>query len=93
MEVSMWKIAKSVLAGASLLALSATFAAAEVVCNEDGDCWRVREKYDYKPELRLKVYPNDWRWEEKDNDHYRWRDAPSDKRGYWRQGVWVEISD
>ena len=82
-----------VLAGAGVLALGATVASAEVVCNEDGDCWRVRERYEYKPDLRLKVYPDNWRWEESDNARYRWRDAPSERRGYWRQGVWVEITD
>ena len=84
---------KPLLVGAGALVLSGTVAAAEVVCNEDGDCWRVRERYEYKPELRLKMYPDNWRWEERDNARYRWRDAPSDRRGYWRQGVWVEISE
>ena len=84
---------KPLLVGAGALVLSGTVASAEVVCNEDGDCWRVRECYEYKPELRLKMYPDNWRWEERDNARYRWRDAPSDRRGYWRQGVWVEISE
>lgn len=86
-------ITKSLLAGTAALAFSASFASAEIVCNEDGDCWRVRERHVYKPELRLKVYPNDWRWEERDRDRYRWREAPSERRGYWRQGIWVEIGD
>jgi hypothetical protein len=85
--------AKSIVAGAGALALSTTFAAAEVVCNEDGDCWRVQERYEYKPELRLKVYPNDWRWQESESSRYRWREAPSEKRGYWRSGTWVEITE
>ena len=84
---------KPLLVGAGALVLSGTVASAEVVCNEDGDCWRVRERYEYKPELRLKMYPDNWRWEERDNARYRWRDAPSERRGYWRQGVWVEISE
>ena len=86
------KFTRAISAGAGALALSATVAAADVVCNEEGDCWRVREKYEYKPEFRLKVYPDNWRWEESDKARYRWRDAPSEKRGYWRQGVWVEIN-
>ena len=89
----MWKFAKPVLMVAGIIALSTSFASAEVVCNEDGDCWRVKERYEYKPELRLKVYPDNWKWEDREKDRYRWRDAPSEKRGYWRQGVWVEISD
>lgn len=84
---------KPLLVGAGALVLSATVASADVVCNEDGDCWRVRERYEYKPELRLKVYPDNWRWEESENTRYRWREAPSERRGYWRQGVWVEITD
>ena len=71
----------------------AATASAEVVCNEDGDCWRIKERYEYKPELKLRVYPNDWKWADNEKDRYRWRDAPSEKRGYWRQGVWVEISE
>lgn len=89
----MWRFVKPTLAGAGILVLSASFASAEVVCNDDGDCWRVKDRYEYKPELRLKVYPDNWRWEEREKDRYRWRDAPSEKRGYWRQGVWVEISN
>jgi hypothetical protein len=84
--------AKAFLIGASALLLSCTVASAEVVCNEDGDCWRVRGRVQYKPELRLEVRPDDWRWEERDNERYRWREAPSE-RGYWQGGVWVEVED
>ena len=38
----------------------ATTASAAVVCNEDGDCWRVKEKYDYRPDWGLTVYDDDW---------------------------------
>jgi hypothetical protein len=88
----MQALLKSLAAGSVALMLSATLTSADVVCNEDGDCWRVRERYEYRPELRLKVFPDTWRWEESDNARYRWRDAPSERRGYWRQGVWVEIT-
>jgi hypothetical protein len=89
----MAKLMTLIVTGTTAVLLSTTFASAEIVCNDDGDCWRVRERYEYKPELRLKVYPDNWRWEERDRDRYRWRDAPSEKRGYWRQGVWIEIND
>jgi hypothetical protein len=49
----------------------ATTASAAVVCNEDGDCWRVKEKYDYRPDWGLTVYDDDWKWT---GDKYRWRD-------------------
>lgn len=81
------------IVGAAALALTATVASAEVVCNEEGDCWRVQDRYEYKPELKLRVYPNDWRWADTEKDRYRWREAPANKRGYWRQGVWVEINE
>ena len=89
----MHKFAKIMLAGAGALALSASVATAEVVCNEEGDCWRVRERAEYKPELKLRVYPDNWRWEDRDKDRYRWREVPADKKGgYWRGGVWVDIN-
>lgn len=90
----MHKLLKAISLAAGGLALSGAIASAEVVCNEDGDCWRVKERYEYKPDLKLRVYPNDWRWSETEKDRYRWRDIPSGKaeRGYWRQGVWVDIN-
>ncbi len=64
-------------------------ASAAVVCNEDGDCWRVKEHYDYKPEWRLRIYDDDWKWSDSDKDKYRWREGRG--RGYWRNGVWIEF--
>jgi len=78
---------KMLVAGAGALALSATAASAEIVCNDDGDCWHVREHVEYRPEFRLRVHPDNWRWAE--SDHYRWREHAG--RGYWREGVWVDI--
>lgn len=75
--------------GASLVALS-TSASAAVVCNDDGDCWRVKEKYDYKPEFKVRVYDDNWTWKDTDKDKYRWRDA-GPGRGYYRKGVWIDF--
>jgi hypothetical protein len=88
MEMSMKAIGKALLVGASALTLSATAASAAVVCNDEGDCWRVRGKPTYGPELRLRVEPDDWKWSS--SDKYRWRE-PGTGHGYWRRGVWVEI--
>ena len=33
------------------LAFAATSASAAIVCNDNGDCWHVKEKYDYKPDF------------------------------------------
>jgi hypothetical protein len=79
--------AKSLLAGACALALTGTAATAAVVCNEEGECWHVRGKAEYGPELRLRVYPDNWNWSR--SEHYRWREHTG--RGYWRGGNWIEI--
>ena len=63
-----------------------TSASAAVVCNEDGDCWRVKERHTYPPGVNLQIYDEDWTWG--DRPGYRWRD-PGVGRGYWRRGVWI----
>jgi hypothetical protein len=76
-----------VSAGLALLGTLAlmTSASAAVVCNEDGDCWRVKERHTYPPDVRLEIYDDDWAI---DTKRYRWRE-PGAGRGYWRRGVWV----
>lgn len=83
----MKSMTKMLFAGASALALTATTASAEIICNDDGDCWHVREHVEYRPEFRLHVHPDSWNWAE--HDHFRWREHAG--RGYWRDGVWVDI--
>ncbi len=75
------------VAAVGALALSAGGAAADIVCNDDGDCWHVRQRIEYRPEYRLRVYPDNWRWRE--TDRYRWREHEG--RGYWRGGVWIDL--
>jgi hypothetical protein len=82
------KIGYMLVGAASALTVGATSVSAAVVCNDEGDCWRVKKKVEYKPELRLRVYEDDWKW--KDGEKYRWRDAHSG-HGYWRGGVWVNL--
>ncbi len=82
------RLIKAALGSVAALALSSMTASAAVVCNDDGDCWRVKERRDYSPELRLRVYDDDWKW--KDGEKYRWREAGGG-HGYWRGGVWVNI--
>jgi hypothetical protein len=76
------------LASLAVLILGSMAASAAVVCNEEGDCWRVKERRAYGPELRLHVYDDDWKW--KDGEKYRWREAGRG-HGYWREGVWINI--
>lgn len=60
-------------------------AMAAVVCNDDGDCWRVKEKYTYPPDVNVQIYEDDWVL---DTNKYKWRE-PGQGRGYWRGGAWV----
>jgi len=76
------------LAFLAALVIGSMTASAAVICNDEGDCWRVKEKRDYDPGLKLRVYDDDWKW--KDGEKYRWRDAGTG-HGYWRGGVWVGI--
>lgn len=69
-----------------LLALTATNASAAVVCNDEGDCWRVKERPKYPPGVNVQIYEDDWKWPE--GGKYRWRD-PGPGPGYWRGGVWI----
>ena len=87
----MKRLYSAVFGAACVFALSANTASAEIVCNEDGDCWHVKERYNYRPEFGLKIYPNDWKWDEGDSKRYRWREREG--RGYWRKGVWIEFND
>ena len=63
------RIIKAALGSVAALTLSSMAASAAVVCNDEGDCWRVKERRDYGPELRLRVYDDDWKW--KDGEKYR----------------------
>jgi hypothetical protein len=73
---------------AAALILGVTTASAAVVCNDEGDCWRVKGRAEFKPELKLRVYDDDWKW--KEGERYRWREAGRG-HGYWRGGVWIGI--
>ena len=60
----------AVLGIVGALAFTATSASAAIVCNDNGDCWHVKEKYEYKPEFGVHVYGDDWKFT--DNNKYRW---------------------
>ena len=76
------------LLGAAALALTTGAASAAVVCNDDGDCWRVRGRPAYSPEFKLRIYEDNWRWRK--GEHFRWR-QPGRGNGYWRNGAWIVI--
>jgi hypothetical protein len=75
------------LGAVGAMALMATAASAAVVCNEDGDCWKVKEKLTYPPEARVEIYEDDF---DITTRKYRWREAGPGP-GYWRGGVWVDF--
>lgn len=53
----MTKFLVSGLVGAfGVVALAATSVSAAVVCNDEGDCWRTKERYAYPPEVSLNIY-------------------------------------
>ena len=83
-------LTKIALAGAAVagsMALTATAASAEVVCNAENECWHVHKHYDYKPEWNVAVHPDNWRWGA--DEKYRWHEHNG--RGYWRNGVWIKF--
>ena len=73
----------ALLAILGTLALTAT-ASAAVVCNDEGDCWRSKERLTYPPETRLHIYGDDYAIGPK----YKMREA-HEGQGYYRGGVWV----
>jgi len=82
------RISQGLALSAAALMLSATVGSAAVVCNEDGDCWRVTGQPRFEPSLKLRIMPDEWRW--KEGERYRWRE-PGPGRGYWRGERWIEI--
>ena len=84
-------LTKAMLVAASTLAISATTASAHVVCNEEGDCWHVKTKHEYKPEFGVRIYADDWKWGDTESKKYRWREHDGDGRGYWRKGIWLDF--
>jgi hypothetical protein len=83
----MKRLTCAALGAVGAMALLASAASAAVVCNEDGDCWRVKEKHTYPPDVRVQIYEDDF---DITTRKYRWRDA-GPGRGYWRGGVWVDF--
>jgi len=78
------------LAAAALVLGAVTIASdasAAIACNREGECWHVRNRYNYHPEFGIVVHPDGWRWGV--NERFRWREHPG--RGYWRNGVWIRF--
>ncbi len=76
--------------GLGLVAMSASSASAEVVCNAAGDCWRVNRHYEYQPTFGVTVYDDAWYRAHRHDRNYHWR-AYRGGRGYYRDGIWVRF--
>ena len=81
------KAAAAAVLAAGAIAITATSASAAVVCNREGECWHVKNRYEYKPEFGITVHEDNWRWGQ--NEHYTWREHRG--RGYWKNGVWIRF--
>jgi hypothetical protein len=81
------KLAAAAFLATGTLALTATSAAAYIVCNAEGECWHVHRHYVYHPEFGLVVHPDGWVWGP--TEHFAWREHTG--RGYWHSGVWVKF--
>ena len=66
-------------------ALSAGTAMADIVCNDEGDCWHVTERPAFPPGVTVTIHPDDWKWGA--NEKFRFREHEG--QGYWRGGVWI----
>jgi hypothetical protein len=77
--------AVAALLGVSGVAVTTTSASAAIVCNQENECWHVRDKYEYKPEFGVTVHEDNWQWQP--TEHYTWREHEG--RGYWRNGAWI----
>jgi hypothetical protein len=74
-----------VLLGAGVLAFSGASASAAIVCSGNV-CWHTHDVYEYPPDARVIIHPDDWRWGP--SERYVWREHPG--RGYWRGERWLE---
>ena len=87
----MKKVLGAALLAVSALALTAGSASAHIVCNEEGACWRVKVKHEYKPEHHVQIHDDDWKWADEDSKRYRWHEhTHGDDRGYYgKGGIWI----
>ena len=87
MNKSIKKAAFAAMLAVGGLTVAATGASAYVVCNSEGDCWHVKDRYTYQPTFGVVVHDDDWKWDDHDAVRYHWREHEG--RGYWHNGVWI----
>jgi spore germination protein YaaH len=80
MEVAVKHLVSAAVMALGVLAFGTSSASAYVACNDDGDCWRTKERYKYPPEAHVYVHPDTWK--------YQWHDEGA-APGYYSKGAWV----
>ena len=60
----MRSLTTAVMGAACALILGASAASAEIVCNNEGGCWHVKDHGWIKREHGLIVHPDSWKWAE-----------------------------
>ena len=73
------------VAVAGLLGVSVVTASADIAC-VGPVCWHTTERYEYPPDARVTVHPNEWK--AGPNEHYTFREHEG--RGYRRGDRWQE---
>ena len=91
MSTIMKSLSIALRAAVFALAITSVAARAAVVCNEEGDCWKTKERHEYKPEFKVKVYDDNWKWDKKDDGKYRWRESKEGRPGKRASGSGSEL--
>jgi len=82
--------AVAALMSAGALVAATAPAAANVVCNAEGDCWHTDAPAPSVPGITFSAHPDDWYFHQRwDNDRH-FRDY-HEGRGYYRSGVWITL--
>ena len=79
------KLAAAALLSVATVAVTASSASAYVACNREGECWHVRDRYDYHQNTASSFIRTTGAGAR--NEHYRWHEHQG--RGYWRNGIWI----
>ncbi|HEY2709199.1 MAG TPA: hypothetical protein VGI95_14195 [Caulobacteraceae bacterium] len=79
-------VVTAAIAGGSL-AMTASVASADVVCNSAGECWHVHDRLTYPAEAGVVFHDDAWAAAHRDA-HWHWRHDRFDQ-GYYRNGLWI----
>ena len=86
------RLRKILVAGAVVLiavVVMAERASAYIICNGEGDCWHGHRR-ETVPGQSFEYHSDDWYFHQEWGTYRRFRPY-HDGRGYWHNGVWVEL--